>query len=584
MFVSWTRSQFLTVIAIALIPRVAFSGILERGPARMMCHRTANRDVPENTLESLAFASRMGCNVVEIDLRLTRDGQVVLNHDGMLERLTNSMGDVEASYFEELQMLDAGSWMSGRFRDLRIPRFTDALHLARERGIGLVLDLKEKEMAPRLVPLLTAEGMLDRVRFGGEKQQDPIASVEPPVTAEAVRALHIEGKSVIANFSANGHEMDLTGMRAAVAAGVDWINVDYPRLGADAIGQPVENKIAALIAKAQNGVSSERAAAILELAHYHGFPLQPLFNRWLLANDDEVSHAAAAALLIIRPAAPASVFVTALQSPTKSARKNAAWALGMQSAPEAEAIGHLLSEDDPDVLQQALLAISHCAGYVPVDRLLPFLKHPNPRVRGAAALAIARHDQEVAAIEIPKALAAEEASIAKDYEIYLNKGKPRLSQPEIDITVDLYRCLMKMIESGTLMSARDGLSFFNREAFRPAIDYSSTVGPVAAFQLWDRIAVDPQPAIAALASEDIEVANRAEWTLTKAGPGVLRAVRNALRSPNQPTRNRAIRILAWCEDAESLPLLRAMRRTNLSDSLTLDWAIDKIQSFAAAFQ
>ena len=399
------RCPIYAVIAIALVPGIAFSGILERGPARMMCHRTANRDVPENTLESLAFASRMGCSVVEIDLRLTRDGQVVLNHDGMLERLTNSMGDIETSYFDELEMLDAGSWMSGRFRDLRVPRLTDALHIARERSIGLILDLKVEGMVPRLVPSLTAEGMLGRVRFSGQKQQDPTASLEPPVTEEAVRALHNEGKSVIANFSANGHEMDLTAMRAAVAAGVDWINVDYPRLGADAIGQPVEKKIAALIAKAQNGISSERATAILELAHYHGFPLQPLLNRWLLANDDEVSHAAAAALLIIRPAGPPSIFVSALQSPAKSARKSAAWALGMQAAPEAEAISRLLSEDDPEILQQALLAISHCAGYVPADRLDPFLKHSNPRVRGAAALALARHDPELAAIEIPKALA-----------------------------------------------------------------------------------------------------------------------------------------------------------------------------------
>lgn len=212
------------------------------------------------------------------------------------------------------------------------------------------------------------------------------------------------------------------------------------------------------------------------------------------------------------------------------------------------------------------------------------LKHSNPRVRGAAALALASHDPEVAAIEIPRALASEEESIVKDYEIYAKKGKPPLSQPEIDITVNLYRCLMKMIESGTLMSAHDALTFFEREAFRPAKDYSSTVGPVAGFQLWDRIAADPQPAITALASEDIAVANRAEWTLAKASPGVLMAVRNALRSPNERSRNRAIRILAWQEDAESLPLLRAMRHADATDSATLDWAIDKIQSLAAALQ
>src|ERR1700722_13733998 len=99
----------------------ARAGILERGKVQLICHRTANRDMPENTLESLALAARMGCSVVEIDLRITLDGEVVLNHDGLLERLTNGMGEADKSYFDELTMLDAGSWMGTRFAGLRIP-------------------------------------------------------------------------------------------------------------------------------------------------------------------------------------------------------------------------------------------------------------------------------------------------------------------------------------------------------------------------------------------------------------------------------------------------------------------------------
>src|ERR1700722_10116513 len=99
------KHLLFAVLIEAFAGLAAVAGILDRGPTRMMCHRTAGRDIPENTLESLAFASRMGCSVVEVDLRLTLDHEVVLNHDGLLERLTNGMGEVETSYFEELEML-----------------------------------------------------------------------------------------------------------------------------------------------------------------------------------------------------------------------------------------------------------------------------------------------------------------------------------------------------------------------------------------------------------------------------------------------------------------------------------------------
>jgi Glycerophosphoryl diester phosphodiesterase family len=48
---------------------LAQAGALLPGGVQLLCHRTANEDVPENTLESLEQAALLGCNVVEIDLR-----------------------------------------------------------------------------------------------------------------------------------------------------------------------------------------------------------------------------------------------------------------------------------------------------------------------------------------------------------------------------------------------------------------------------------------------------------------------------------------------------------------------------------
>src|ERR1700759_141413 len=159
--------MFLLLLAPA---NPAHAGILQRGKVQLICPRTANRDLPENTLESLALAARMGCNIVEIDVRKTLDGTLVLNHDDFLERLTNGMGNVELTSYDELQLLDAGAWMGDRFRGMRIPRYEEALRVAREQGIGLDLDIKTKGIALLLLESLEREGMLQRVIFGGEWQ------------------------------------------------------------------------------------------------------------------------------------------------------------------------------------------------------------------------------------------------------------------------------------------------------------------------------------------------------------------------------------------------------------------------------
>src|SRR6201994_5078520 len=158
------KLSLLLLTLLAVLP--AHAGILQRGRVQLICHRTANRDMPENTLESLALAARMGCNIVEIDIRKTADGQLVLNHDDFLERLTGGMGTVELASYDELQLLDTGAWMGERFTGMRIPRFEDAVQLAREQGIGLYLDIKTKGIAPLLLATLEREGMLERVVFG----------------------------------------------------------------------------------------------------------------------------------------------------------------------------------------------------------------------------------------------------------------------------------------------------------------------------------------------------------------------------------------------------------------------------------
>ena len=576
------------VLVLASFATAAHASALQPGP-QLLCHRTANEDIPENTLESLEQAALLGCNVVELDLRRTLDGKIVLNHDGILERLTDGVGDAEQSYYGDLQLRDAGSWMAQRFTGMHMVLFEDALRLARERDVRLVLDMKTKGMGAEVLQIVQREGMLQRVQFNGEWDDvkklyrgatdvgDGTAWVAPGVTAEQVRMYHQQGKAVVVNFSANDHDMDLSGMKAAVSAGADGINVDYPRLGADAVGRPVERTLHALSLKANAGESSNRAEAILELAKYSGFPLQDEFVHWLSDPDDHVSRAAAVALVEARPHTQPSAFEAALRSLNVDARANAAWALGMLEAPVGTLLP-LLQDNEFKVLQQTLLSLARMPGDVSADALLPFLSNADASVRGAASVVLARHQPEVATTAVPAQLHAEMKAERVIYDDYIKKGKPQLTQAEIDKITASFRCQIKMVQAIAMIKGEAATRELVAQAFRSGEDFSTFDGIQSGFQLWDRIGMNAAPAVQTLGSSDQQLADRAEWMLVKAGPGVLPAVRSALDSQASSVRERAIRIVAWQGDTASLDKLHAIQSKGGAGAEEAAWAIETIES------
>ena len=561
----------------------------ELRPARveLSCHRTANEDVPENTLESLEQAALLGCDVVEVDIRHTLDGMLVLNHDGDLERLSDGIGQVETTYYDDLKMRDFGSWMNDRFRAMQIPLFEDALRLARDMKIRLYLDFKDKGMGADALLLLQREGMLDRVEFGGEcddivrlapgRKKRETAGVSPGVSVAEVQKLHATGKFVSANFSANGHGMDLAAMKVAVAAGVDGINVDYPRLGADAVGRPVEAKLAELARQAEAGDSLSRARAILALSRYRGFELEDQFARWLLDADDHVSRAAAVALVRARPQTHVAVFAKAILADHADVRANAAWALGAMRA-DVSTILPLLHDIDVRVQNEALAALAHMPGAVPAEALIPLLSSATPAIRGAAALALAKHQPEVASKALPLQLRSEVRDALGIFDEWTQRGKPPLTQQEIDRIVAYYLCQVQEVKAISMLDNSISMKVLEEQAFRPGKDFAEMNGILGAFQLWDRIGEDPQLAVQSLGAADPSVADRAEWMLVQAGRPVLPAVRKALESDQPAIRMRAIRIVGWQGDVAALPLLRALHTHDSSESELVNWAVEKINT------
>ncbi len=107
-------------------------------------HRGWRSAYPENTMSAFKAALDLGVDQIETDIRITRDGELVLIHDATVDRTTNGTGKVCDKLFAELRALDAGSYMGDAFRGEQIPTFIELMELVKDHPtITLDLELKE---------------------------------------------------------------------------------------------------------------------------------------------------------------------------------------------------------------------------------------------------------------------------------------------------------------------------------------------------------------------------------------------------------------------------------------------------------
>jgi glycerophosphoryl diester phosphodiesterase len=95
----------------------------------LIAHRGASAYAPENTMASVCYALEMDFDMIEIDVRLSKDNQVVLLHDKTIKRTSDGRGRLSDYTYDELQGFDFGSWFSDKFKDERIPLLSDVIEL-----------------------------------------------------------------------------------------------------------------------------------------------------------------------------------------------------------------------------------------------------------------------------------------------------------------------------------------------------------------------------------------------------------------------------------------------------------------------
>lgn len=111
------------------------------GPVEIIAHRGASHDAPENTLASIGLAWEQGTDGVEIDVMLSRDGQIVLFHDEDLQRLAGVASKISDLTYTELRRLDVGKWKHSKWSGEGIPLLTAAL-ASIPKGKRMFVELK----------------------------------------------------------------------------------------------------------------------------------------------------------------------------------------------------------------------------------------------------------------------------------------------------------------------------------------------------------------------------------------------------------------------------------------------------------
>ncbi|EGL81656.1 glycerophosphoryl diester phosphodiesterase [Caldalkalibacillus thermarum TA2.A1] len=108
----------------------------------VIAHRGSSQLAPENTLPAIKQALRDRIEAIEIDVQMTKDGQVIVFHDEWLGRTTNGNGFVYDTLYAEIRRLDAGKWFHPRFTGTHVPLLAEVLKLLKDHPVTLNIELK----------------------------------------------------------------------------------------------------------------------------------------------------------------------------------------------------------------------------------------------------------------------------------------------------------------------------------------------------------------------------------------------------------------------------------------------------------
>jgi len=164
------RPLLFVALCLAALTALAMAVLLQRLDVRegvaVTAHRGASMRAPENSLAAFREAHEAGAHYVELDVQRTRDGTIVVIHDGDLMRMGSDPRKVKDLTLAEIQAIDIGSKRGPQYAGERVPTLAEVIDFARGRfrvNIELKYNVPDPQLAAAVVDLLREVRFLDQV-------------------------------------------------------------------------------------------------------------------------------------------------------------------------------------------------------------------------------------------------------------------------------------------------------------------------------------------------------------------------------------------------------------------------------------
>lgn len=136
---------------------------------KIFAHRGASGYAPENTLEAFALAMEQGAEGIELDVQLTKDGQVVVIHDETIDRTSDCKGAVRDYTLQELKEMSFHNHMDA-YKGVKIPTLKEVLELVKPGTMDVNIELKTgiywyPEIEAKTIQVVKETGMEGRVIY-----------------------------------------------------------------------------------------------------------------------------------------------------------------------------------------------------------------------------------------------------------------------------------------------------------------------------------------------------------------------------------------------------------------------------------
>ncbi|GGH81050.1 glycerophosphoryl diester phosphodiesterase [Pullulanibacillus pueri] len=192
----------------------------------VIAHRGASGYAPEHTMAAYELAKKQGADYIEIDLQMTKDGDLIAMHDDTVDRTTNGHGQVKALTLKKIKQLDAGSWFNkanpdqakASYKGLKVPTLEEIIrHFG--NSVNYYIEMKKPQeygkMNQSLLDILKKHHLIG----SGEKKGHVIIE---SFDADSLKSIHREFPEVETIQLGDASKMSLSTIKNyAVGVGPD---------------------------------------------------------------------------------------------------------------------------------------------------------------------------------------------------------------------------------------------------------------------------------------------------------------------------------------------------------------------------